>query len=416
VISPTRAALAGLALVLLAVGGHYGGRWAVFTHHLRAAREALDEQDCDEARPHLDACLRLRPDSAEVHFLAARGLRRAGFHDEAADHLRECQRLGAPEDDVHLEWAMLGAGQGNLPETEPFLAQRLAAGAPESGLILEALAQGSIEVYQLGRARHYLDLLLQREPDNALGLLWQGWLYETGGRREDALENYRRAVRAHPRQPEVRLRLAQVAVRHGDYAEAEEHLDTLRRRGYKRPAVALALAQLRAGQGDPAKARALLDELLVGSPDDGGALVERGKLALQQGEPEEAERDLRRAVELAPQDRVALTLLSDALYKQGKKGEGDEVAARRGRIEADMKRLEELYNKMHEAPNDVRLRHEAGLICLRYGQDAEAVRWLQGAVQLDPSFAPAHESLAECYDRAGRRDLAAHERQLAGRR
>jgi predicted Zn-dependent protease len=408
-----RAVLGGVLLILLVAGGSLGGRRLLFEHHLRAAREALDDQDCDEARPHLVACLRLGPDNVGAHFAAARGLRRAGFYDEADEHLRECQRITGETPDVLLEWAMLGAARGDLPENEPFLQARLDEGSLEGGLILEALAQGSIHVYHLGRARHYLEQLLAREPDNVLGLMWQGWQYETSGRAADALANYRRAVRLRPRQPQVRLRLAQLALRQGELAEAEEHLGELGRRGYKRPEVLLALAQCRAQIGDPARACELLDELLAESPDDSGALVERGKLALADGEPERAERLLRRAVGLTPQDRQALNFLAQALSQQGKASEAAEYAARLEAIEAEMKRLEEVYKKMSQSPNDAGLRHEAGLICLRNGQDAEALRWLTGALQLDPAYAPAHEALARYYDRTGQPALAARHRQLA---
>jgi predicted Zn-dependent protease len=409
-----RTPLVVAAVVVLAVGGYFGGRLLLFQHHLRAARLALDDQDYDEARPHIAACLRLRPDSAEVHFVAARGLRRAGFYDDAADHLRECQRLVGETPDVLLEWAMLGAARGELPENEPFLQARLDEGAPEAGLILEALAQGSIHIYHLGRARHYLEELLAREPDNVLGLMWQGWQYETSGRAADALEKYRRAVRLRPRQPQVRLRLAQLALRRGELAEAEGHLEELRRRGYKRPEVLLALAQCRAQAADPARARQLLDELLAESPDDSDALAERGKLALQEGDAEGAERLLRRAVDLTPQDRQALNFLAQALSQQGKTREAAEYAARLGRIEEEMKRLEAVYKKMSQSPNDAGLRCEAGVICLRNGQDDEALRWLTGALQLDPAYAPAHETLAEYYERNGQPALAARHRRLAG--
>jgi predicted Zn-dependent protease len=405
--------LAVLLLALLAAGAYFGSRLLLFDHHLRTARAALDDQDCDEARPHLAACLRLRPDSAAVHFTAARGLRRAGFNDEAADHLRECQRLAGSTPETLLEWAMLGACRGDLPENEPFLQARLDEGAAEGGLILEALIQGSIHAYHLELAQRYLGQLLAREPDNALGLMWLGWQYESSGRHAEALEVYRRAVRLRPRQPQVRLRLGQLALRQGELAEAEEHLEELHRRGYKRAEVLLALAQCRAQAADPARARELLDELLDESPDDSDALTERGKLALQDGDWERAERLLRRAVELEPQDRQALNFLVQALSQQGKTREGTEYAARLEKIEGELKRLEEVYKKMRQSPNDARLRHEAGEICLRNGQDPEALRWLTGALQLDPAYAPAHESLAEYYELVGQPALAARHRQLA---
>ncbi len=411
---PRNLALVAALLALLAAGGYVGGRRLLFEQHLRAARAALDDQDCDEARPHLAACLRLRPDSAEVHFLAARGLRRAGFYDEAADHLRECQRLGGSTPDTLLEWAMLGAAQGDLPANERFLRERLDAGAPESGLILEALAQGSIHVYQLPRASRYLELLREREPENVLGLLWQGWLYEASGRQEDALDNYRRAVRLRPRQPALRLRLALLALKRGELDEAEEHLNELRGRGYHRSEVLLALARCRVQRGDEAAARALLDTLLAESPDDSDALTERGKLALSE-DAAQAERLLRRAVTLAPQNRQALNYLQQALAQQGNAREAAEYAERLKRLEADLKRLEEVYKKMRQAPDDAGLRYEAGAICLRNGQDQEALRWLTGALQVDPSYAPAHQALAEYYDRVGQPELAAKHRQAAGR-
>ena len=137
-----KAIIGGLLLVALAVGGYFGGRYLLFQHHFRAAREALDDQDCDAARPHLDACLRLRPDDAAVHFLAVRGLRRAGLYDEAADQLRDYDRLAGETPEEVLEWAMLQASRGDLPESEPYLQERLDEKAPESNLILEALAQG----------------------------------------------------------------------------------------------------------------------------------------------------------------------------------------------------------------------------------------------------------------------------------
>jgi Tfp pilus assembly protein PilF len=412
---PRNAALAGLLAVLLGVGAYLGGRLLLFAYHLHAARTALDDQDCDAARPHLDACLRLDPDSATVHLTAARGLRRAGFYDDAAGHLREAQRLGDQTADTTLEWAMLGAARGDVPENEPFLQARLDDGAPESGLILESLAQGSIHIYHLGRARHYLELLLAREPDNALGLMWQAWLYEASGRPEKAMENLRQAVRLRPRQPQVRLQLARQALRQNELAFAEEQLAELRRRGYKRPDVLLTLARCRVQAGDPGAAAALLDELLAESPDDSAALVERGRLALQtEGDPEKAERLLRQAALQAPQDRLALNLLVQALSQQGKAAEGEEYATRLQHIEREMKRLEEVYKKMTQTPNDVSLRHEAGVICLNNGQDSEALRWLTGALQLDPSYAPAHASLAEYYERTGQPTLAARHRRLAG--
>jgi len=410
---PRRAALAGLLLALLAAGGYLGGRHLLFQHHLHAAQAALDDQDCDAARPHLDACLRLDADSTAVHFVAARGLRRAGFYDQAADHLDRCQRLDGTTPEVLLEWALLHAQQGELPDTESYLTAKIQDGAPESGLILEALAAGCIEVYRLGPALHYLEELLAREPDNALGLIWRGWLYETQGQDAEAILSYRAALRARPRQPEARLRLARLALKRDELAEADEHLQELRRRGYKRGQVLAALGRCRRQQGDLPGARALLDELLATEPDNTDGLKERGQVALEEGDTELAEHDLHRAVELVPQDRVALYHLMRALTRLGKVREANEYAARLAQVEAQMKRLEALYVRMSTTLADPQLRCEAGLICLHNGQEREALRWLSGALQLDPNYAPAHAGLADYYDRVGEPARAAEHRRRA---
>ena len=80
---------------------------------------------------------------------------------------------------------------------------------------------------------------------------------------------------------------------------------------------------------------------------------------------------------VAPQDRVALNFLVQALAQQDKTAESNEYAAQLKRIEGELANLEALYKKMSQSPTDVRLRHQAAVICLRNGQDAErcAGRW-----------------------------------------
>ena len=68
---------------------------------------------------------------------------------------------------------------------------------------------------------------------------------------------------------------------------------------------------------------------------------------------------------------------------------------------------------MSSTQADPQLRCEAGLLCLHNGQDREAARWLTGALQLDPNYAPAHEGLAEYYERAGDPERAAEHRRRA---
>ena len=82
-------------------------------------------------------------------------------------------------------------------------------------------------------------------------------------------------------------------------------------------------------------------------------------------------------------------------------------------IDADLKRLEALNRAVGQAPENADLRHEAATICLRNGQEQEALRWLSGALQVSPQYRPAHQALAEYYERHSKPERAAYHRRLA---
>jgi Tfp pilus assembly protein PilF len=46
-------------------------------------------------------------------------------------------------------------------------------------------------------------------------------------------------------------------------------------------------------------------------------------------------------------------------------------------------------------------RVEAARICMRNGQEQEGLRWLFGALQINPNHQPAHDALADYYERHG---------------
>src|SRR5690242_11569314 len=79
-----------LALLALALGVVGAGVAAVFLwaqYHLDAARGALDRYAFDEARYHVGQCLKVRPNNAAAHLLAAQAARRGDVYEEAGRHL-----------------------------------------------------------------------------------------------------------------------------------------------------------------------------------------------------------------------------------------------------------------------------------------------------------------------------------------
>jgi tetratricopeptide (TPR) repeat protein len=383
--------------------------------HLRAARQALERRDFEQAQDHLDRCLADRPDDGELHFLAGQTARRRGAFDLAEQHLHTCGQLGWAPERLALEWALLRAQQGDLDAVEVPLQNRVREGDAESSLILEALASGSLRVYRLRTARKYLEDWLARDPEDFQALLWYGEVMERLTHFPQAAEAYKKAVQRNPGHDDARLRLARVLVRNQP-AEAAEQFEHLRQRGG--PSVqadaVVGLARCRQSLGQPEMAQRLLDEFLAEKePEHVEALTERGRMALDQGQEEEAGRLLGKAVRLAPHERTAVFQYSRCLQRLGRQDEARHWRRRLEQIEQDLRTLEGIHRQVHQSPRDPGLRCTAGLILLRNRQEREGVRWLESALRLDALHRPSHEALADYYQHAGDSARAAFHRRQA---
>ena len=107
--------------------------------------------------------------------------------------------------------------------------------------------------------------------------------------------------------------------------------------------------------------------------------------------------------------------LAACLRHQGRGDEAEKFAARTKAIDADLRALADASERAAKDPKDPAPRHEAGVVCLRNGQDEQALRWFAGALQVDPKYRPTHKELSEYYARAGRPDLSARHHDMAAR-
>jgi tetratricopeptide (TPR) repeat protein len=403
------ALVAGLA-VLLYVGGR--DLWAEY--HLQAARKALARHELDEARAHLDRCLRARPDGAGVHLLAARTARRTGAFDDAERHLRECGRLGGDPEAVELERILLRVQRGEVVSYGGYLLACVNRDHPDAGLILEALVKGYSATFRLAQAYYCLERWLEREPDNVQALVWRGETAERLRSNGQALEDYQRAVELAPDHVAARLKLAQLLLTQNRTADAVGHFERLWERQPDHAAVRLGLARCRRAQGRPDEARELLEPLLAAEPPDPGALHLRGQVACDLSQFDDAEGWLRRAAAAAPYDRETLYSLQQCLAVVGKQAEARECQARLDKIQAALDRLKELTKQIAASPRDAGLRCEAGRLFLENGQEQEGLRWLESALAEDPGHRPTHATLADYHARHGQAERAALHRRYAG--
>src|SRR5205085_11512576 len=87
--------------------------------------------------------------------------------------------------------------------------------------------------------------------------------------------------------------------------------------------------------------------------------------------------------------------LAQCLRALGQPKEAKDYEERAARIESDAEKLLRLRERMEKEPRNAELPCEAGRICLRNGQKAEAVRWFRNALQRDPSHEGARRGLEE---------------------
>jgi tetratricopeptide (TPR) repeat protein len=410
--SPRRALLTLLVLAALAACGYAAGRGVYLEYHLRAAAKALERRELALARDHAARALELAPDNAWGHFLAGRAARRDSRWDEAEQHLAECRRLRWRQEQVDLERMLLAVGRGDA-RAEPHLRRLVEENHPEAHLVLEVLIDADLRLYRLRDALHDLNAYLERRPDDVRALIGRGWVWEQMLYFADAERNYRRAVEIDPEHREARRRLADTLLVHGTPQEAGEHFRRLLEGEPDDPHLLLGLARARRKTGEDAEARRLLQALLDRDPEHGGGLTELGLVALDEGKNTEAAQLLQQAVARSPYDRQAHDAYYRSLLLLGRDVEAAACKEKLDRIDADLKRLDDISRKLIARPGDVALRHEMGVLLLRNGEEARGVRCLLVALEIEPGHRDSHKVLAEYYERTGQKNLAARHRRFA---
>jgi tetratricopeptide (TPR) repeat protein len=381
-----------LAVAVLAAG------WAAWAHWsarqlFRQGESALDAREYAQARELLDRYLESRPGDARARLLAARAARRTKDYSAAREHLRRCRQDGGDAEAIEVEEALIDVERGDERPVG-----RLRARAERDDdlalAVLEVLIQHDLDTYQLWKALDGFTSYLARRPDDLHALLGRGFVWERFLYFADALEDYRKAVAAHPENDRARLKLADTLLIVGTPDEALTHYRWLAGRWPERPPVRLGLARCYRRLGRPDEAAKLLDGLLAEFPAHGETLWERGELEMDAGRPAAAEPLLRKAASQRPFDRRVQFAMYRCLLRLDRAAEAGTFDARVKRLDADLARLSALRSEVLDRPDDAALRCEGGLLFLRNGEREEGLRWLQLALRLDPACEPARAALA----------------------
>ena len=396
------------ALLLLGGAGYLEWRARAADAHLRAARAALDHHNYLAASERCDAYLRVRPSSADAHLMAARCARHLGAFDAADQHLNAARRADGDSATLALENALLDVqrGQGD-PSGEMYLNTLVEHDRPETSEIFETLAEVYLYRYRLDAAQRIAERWLVRRPDDAQAFFVRGSVWEAMRQIDKARDDYRRAVELDPENVEAGKRLAEVLLSQSEADEALKQFDRLRALAPDDPSLELGAARCHRLLGHTEEAGRLLDALAARQPKNAAVWRERGSVAMDQDRFDSAEQSFRRALAADPFDDVTCNKLAACLRRLDRPDEADDLLRRGKRIEDDSSQMQFLTEEVGRRPADPAPRCEAGVICIRNGQEQEGLRWLLGALQCDPNHRPTRDALADYYERHGDAKAAA---------
>ncbi len=399
--SPTRGGRAGkgallvlAGLVIVAAGAGAVGIYLWTGYQYRAAEKALGRFDFDKAQHHLDLYLKVRPNDSSAHFLAAQTARRRGNSEEGAGHLEIVERLQGVTAGTSLERVLQQAQDGKLGEVEQRLRPLLDKDDQDPSLIYEALGQCYLTGFHLPEAFHCLDQLLERQPNNVLGLTGRARVWQMWNQFDKAVADFQRAVDLHPELDRARLGLADNLNRAGRVREAVAQYEILHRRQPTDLEILLRQAGCWEDLNELEIARAIVDAVLAENPDWISALVERARIALRMRQPGEAEEWVHRAIQRAPRDRDAHFVLHLCLECQDKKEEDRQCLERLKDIQIKATHKAALKRAVIRSPHELGLRVELGKLHLQDGDEQQGIRWLNSALDENPGYEPARAALA----------------------
>lgn len=298
----------------------------------------------DEAQAQATATLAAQPNNADAHALLARIAARRGQRDVSMTEIHRALELAPNDSKLHETLALLESGDSSL--------------------------KSSVED-ELKKA-----VTLDSKSVNAKLLL--AAFYIKNGRLQDAEQVCWSAVATDPKNLTVREDLAQVVLRQGDRARAEQVLRQASHDLAENPQGVRLLADYYAGSGQIDKARAEFASLAQKYPKN---------LSVQEGYV----RILLQVKDLATAQNVVTELMK-------KNSKDPQVAVLNGIVLFNNGKLNDAINALQkaasDAPKDAFIQFWLGKVALAKGDTGLAQKSFSQAVQLNPPGLEAQEELA----------------------
>jgi tetratricopeptide (TPR) repeat protein len=371
-----------------------------------ASRRALldiEENRAADAVPVLRAVAEKSPTPSAKAGLAV-ALQAEGKTQEAAEVLKEISAGAqgpAPALDVPRWYlAVLLAGEGYLqnagamndllaareflalPADRMELLQRVAAAAKPRELAAKLNVVLWLGMNSCPGVLEQADLLVKQLPDEPMTACWHARLLERARKHEEAAQECRDILKAHPAFVFARLLLAECQQRSGKTEEAIHSLDEALKEAPTDTigAIQLQRAKLLAESGRQEEAIAGYEGVVGPPPLAAAASNELAWLyATKRNDPDSALPIAERAVKLSPNDPAILDTLGWVLYM---KGENDRALA--------------IFRKAKSGlPGNPTVRYHLGLALLKIGRKDDAKAEFEEALAISKDFPEAADAAAQ---------------------
>lgn len=282
------------------------------------AQERLANGAITEALQLLRRAVELDPTSDELAEAYAVALVAAGANDEAEAQLRRAKAL--TPDAAGLLGTLLLQHADDQAAVEEAVRQLEAAVAaqPDNLGARYNLAQAHLTLRHGEAALAALQPLLAARPSDPKLLLTAGKALRQAGRREEAVDYFRRAADFPPTAVEATLELVEALAATGNVREAADTLEAFLENHGATLEGLTRLASLRLRAGDVAGAIAVADDVLSRDENFTEALWVRAIAAAEEDDLDGAERWLRRLYAAEPDVAEAGLGLADVLRRQRK--------------------------------------------------------------------------------------------------
>ncbi|MFM7058150.1 MAG: hypothetical protein ACKO2P_14625 [Planctomycetota bacterium] len=379
-----------------------------------AAATAISRRDYESAEFWLDSLMKFRMGNAETVFLNARLARKELRLAEVPELLRQSMQLGGSPEQARREYLLLEAQSGRLAAVQQELNQLLMQDSPDGAEICEAYVNGAVMTGAIELALTILPVWKQSWPTDPQPCYALARILEYQQNTEGSLAELNAAIAIHPRHwPSLYARSRLLA---GLGRQEEAFQDAVAAVGMRANAAAL-LQQARCllNLGRPGEARPLLLKILAQPPE---AIRHSFNLVCEpeRGLPVQAELGLTEAAlgnAAAAVDWFDQVLSHDpnqlniryqralALRELGRDTEASAELDQVRQIREKLREIDGLADILRDHPDEPRVaeRCRIGELFLLYDDARRGEFWLRDTLNHQPDYAPAHQLLADYYQR-----------------